>query len=58
MIISPGTELASLVGGRTVGVARSATLIGVKVIDCNGTANKAKIINGISFVMGEFMRHA
>ncbi|XP_063693683.1 uncharacterized protein LOC134825437 [Bolinopsis microptera] len=45
-----GTVLASLVGGRTMGVARNARLIGVKIIDCDGNTDAASILRGISYI--------
>jgi len=45
-----GTELASLVGGRTMGVARNARLIGVIVIDCDRSTDTASVLRGISFI--------
>lgn len=32
-----GTHVASIAAGRSVGVAKEANVIGVRVLDCNGT---------------------
>ncbi|KAH7581846.1 Cerevisin [Nakaseomyces glabratus] len=45
-----GTEMAGLVGGREVGVARKATLIDVKVLNWQGRGTVSNIIKGLSFV--------
>ncbi|MDX2194203.1 MAG: S8 family serine peptidase [Gemmatimonadales bacterium] len=46
-----GTHVAGTAGGGTVGVARGARLIAVKVLGCNGSGTFAGIINGIDNVI-------
>ncbi len=56
-----GTATASLVGGRTVGVARGATIVPVKVGSCNPTANATyeltitslSIIQSLDWILGD-----
>ena len=43
--------MAGLVGGRTHGIARDATLYSVRVADCNGRSNIGYIIEGLHYVM-------
>jgi hypothetical protein len=44
-----GTHVAGTVGGKTVGVARGATLIAVKVLGCDGSGTMAGVISGIQW---------
>ncbi|WP_420127138.1 S8 family peptidase [Longimicrobium sp.] len=45
-----GTHVAGTVGSTTYGVAKSASLIAVRVLACNGTGNWSQIIAGIDWV--------
>jgi subtilisin family serine protease len=45
-----GTHVAGTIGGRTYGVAKRVTLIGVKVLDCAGSGTYAAVISGIEYV--------
>ena len=45
-----GTHVAGTVGGRTYGVAKKAKLVGVRVLDCNGSGPWDGIIRGIDWV--------
>jgi subtilisin family serine protease len=45
-----GTHVAGTVGGNTVGVARGATLIPVRVLDCAGSGSWSGVIAGIDWV--------
>ncbi|MCF4123321.1 S8 family peptidase [Antribacter sp. KLBMP9083] len=45
-----GTHVAGTVGGTTYGVAKSVTLVGVRVLDCAGSGTTAGVINGINWV--------
>ena len=45
-----GTHVAGTVGGATVGVARSVTLVAVRVLDCSGYGSWSGIIAGIDWV--------
>ncbi|RIA79536.1 peptidase S8/S53 domain-containing protein [Glomus cerebriforme] len=48
-----GTQVASVVAGKTFGVARKANLIAVRVLNANGDGTKSEVINGLSFVLSE-----
>lgn len=48
-----GTHVASIAGGKTLGVARKANLIGIRVLDANGAGANADVINGLAFVAQE-----
>ena len=45
-----GTHVAGTVGGATYGVAKSARLVGVRVLDCNGSGTTSGVIAGIDWV--------
>ncbi|HEX2240180.1 MAG TPA: S8 family peptidase, partial [Actinomycetota bacterium] len=45
-----GTHVAGTVGGSTYGVAKGVSLVGVRVLDCNGDGNGSDIIAGIDWV--------
>ncbi|MQA24549.1 MAG: S8 family serine peptidase [Micromonosporaceae bacterium] len=45
-----GTHVAGTVGGKTYGVAPGARLVGVRVLDCNGSGTSAGVIAGMEWV--------
>lgn len=45
-----GTHVAGTVGSETYGVAKDATLVGVKVLDDNGSGTTADIVAGMEWV--------
>ncbi|SEO92384.1 Peptidase inhibitor I9 [Actinacidiphila rubida] len=45
-----GTHVAGTIGGATYGVARQATLVSVRVLDCQGEGTLAGIIAGMDWV--------
>jgi subtilisin family serine protease len=45
-----GTHVAGTVGGSTYGVAKSATLVPVRVLDCNGSGTNSGVIAGVDWV--------
>lgn len=47
-----GTHVAGTVGGSTYGVAKGATLVAVRVLDCNGSGTTAGVIAGVDWVTG------
>ena len=53
-----GTRIASAAAGATYGVAKDATLIGVRVNDCSLGANKGHIISGIEWVANNHVKPA
>jgi subtilisin family serine protease len=46
-----GTHVAGIIGARTWGVAKEATLVAVRVMDCNGSGTVSRVIAGIDWVM-------
>lgn len=46
-----GTNVASIVGGKTLGVASNANIIGVKITGKGCLLSSQNIINGITYVM-------
>ena len=47
-----GTHVAGTVGGRTYGVAKSVTLVAVRVLNCSGSGTNSGVIAGIDWVTG------
>ncbi|HUP59740.1 MAG TPA: S8 family peptidase [Thermoanaerobaculia bacterium] len=45
-----GTHVAGTVGGATYGVAKSVTLVPVRVLDCNGSGTNSGVIAGVDWV--------
>lgn len=48
-----GTHVAGIVGGRTAGVAKNATLVAVKVIGKYGFGSDATIYAGLDYILGQ-----
>ena len=48
-----GTHVAGTVGGSTWGVAKNATLYGVRVLDCSGSGSYSGIISALDWVAAE-----
>jgi subtilisin family serine protease len=53
-----GTHVAGTVGGRLHGVAKAARLVGVRVLDCDGSGSTAQVVAGIDFVARSTARPA
>lgn len=51
-----GTHVAGTIAGESVGVARGATVIPVRVFSCNGGAQTDTILKGIDFVIAHHQR--
>lgn len=47
-----GTHVAGTVGGSTYGVAKSVSLVAVRVLDCGGSGSTSGVIAGIDWVTG------
>jgi len=45
-----GTHVSGTVGGATYGVAKSVTLVPVRVLDCSGSGSNSGVIAGVDFV--------
>lgn len=48
-----GTHVAGLIAGTAYGVAKSATLVPVRVLDCTGSGSVSGIIAGLDWVMSD-----
>ncbi len=48
-----GTHVAGTVGGATAGVARSVTLVAVRVMDCSGSGSSSGVIAGLNYVASQ-----
>jgi len=48
-----GTHVAGTVGGATYGVAKAATLVAVRVLDCGGSGTWSGVIAGIDWVTSD-----
>jgi subtilisin family serine protease len=53
-----GTHVAGTVGGSTYGVAKSALLRGVRVLDCNGSGSTSGVISGVDWVTSNHINPA
>ena len=53
-----GTHVAGIVGGKTYGVARSATLVSARVLDCSGNGYNSGIIQALDWVAANAARPA
>jgi subtilisin family serine protease len=47
-----GTHVSGTIGGSTYGVAKGVRLVGVRVLDCNGSGTTSGVIAGIDWVTG------
>lgn len=47
-----GTHVAGLAAGSTVGVATQATIIAVRVLDCNGGGNVKDVVEALKWIRG------
>lgn len=45
-----GSHVAGIIGGRTFGVAKKVRLLGVRVLNCQGTGSWSDVIDGVNFV--------
>ena len=48
-----GTHVAGTIGGTTYGVAKGVTLVGVRVLNCQGSGTNAQVIAGIDWVSSD-----
>jgi subtilisin family serine protease len=46
-----GTHVAGTIGGTTFGVAKAATIVGVKVLDASGSGSNSLVLAGINWGM-------
>ncbi|UZX04557.1 S8 family serine peptidase [Arthrobacter sp. CDRTa11] len=47
-----GTHVAGTVAGSTYGVAKSATVVPVRVLDCNGSGYNSDVVAGLDWIAG------
>jgi subtilisin family serine protease len=48
-----GTHVAGTAAGATFGVAKSATIVPVRVLDCNGSGTMSGVVAGLDWVAGQ-----
>jgi subtilisin family serine protease len=53
-----GTHVAGLIGGTSYGVAKSAALVPVRVLDCNGSGSLSALLAGLDWVLQQSPRPA
>jgi subtilase family protein/peptidase inhibitor I9 len=46
-----GTHIAGVIGGTNYGVAKSARLVPVRVLDCNGAGTLSSVLAGLDWIM-------
>ena len=50
-----GTHVSGTVGGSTYGVAKSVTLVAVRVLNCSGSGSTSGVIAGVDWVTGNHL---
>lgn len=45
-----GSHVAGIIGGQTFGVAKNVRLLGVRVLNCQGTGTWSDVIDGVNYV--------
>jgi serine protease len=53
-----GTHVAGTIGSHSFGVAKGAKLIGVRVLDCNGSGSYSSVIAGVDWVTAHHVKPA
>jgi subtilisin family serine protease len=53
-----GTHVSGTIGGSQYGVAKGVTLVGVRVLDCNGSGSTAGVAAGIDWVTANAIKPA
>jgi aqualysin 1 len=53
-----GTHVAGIAAGSTYGVAKGATVVSVRVLDCNGTGTWSAVIAGVDWVTANHVKPA
>lgn len=53
-----GTHVSGTIGGKTFGVAKNVNLIGVRVLDCNGSGSYSGVIAGVDWVTANHKKPA
>jgi subtilisin family serine protease len=53
-----GTHVASTAVGRSVGIAKQANVIGVRVLDCQGSGNISTTVAGLDWVTANYQKPA
>ena len=48
-----GTHVAGIVGGQTFGVAKSVSLVAVRVLDCGGSTSTSEFVNALDWVIAD-----
>lgn len=46
-----GTEVSSVAAGKTAGVAKAATIVSVRVLNCSGGGSQSGVIAGLNWIM-------
>ena len=53
-----GTHVSGTIGGLSYGVAKNVQLVGVRVLDCDGSGTTAQVVAGIDWVAGHAIKPA
>ena len=53
-----GTHMAGIAGGKTYGVAKSARLVSVRILNCQGSATTSQVIAGVDWVTANAVKPA
>jgi subtilisin family serine protease len=52
-----GTKVADIVGGTYYGVAKNATIVNVRVLDCFNVGSEADTVAGMDWIVNDFISH-
>ncbi|MBM0229552.1 S8 family serine peptidase [Micromonospora sp. ATA51] len=53
-----GTHVSGTVGGSSYGVAKAVQIVGVRVLDCQGSGTNAQVVSGIDWVTANAVKPA
>jgi subtilisin family serine protease len=53
-----GTHVSGTIGGSSYGVAKNVSLVGVRVLDCDGSGTTAQVVAGIDWVAANAIKPA
>lgn len=53
-----GTQVASIIAGKNIGVAKLANIVSVKILDCNGEGTNSDLIYSLHWVLKNFKKPA
>jgi hypothetical protein len=52
-----GTQVASIIGGTTYGVAKNVTIINVRQLDCTNSGTQADFLDAMDWIVSDYQSH-